>query len=99
VLNAARFRPGFAAAFPLPKRRELRSEQKPAPPIVFSSRVGTLTAQVVGTFDTAGAFQASSTSIIGTRLLRGISGQLTRGQREPDHGGFAETITGTLCLG
>jgi hypothetical protein len=31
-----------------------------------------LTAQVVGTFDATGAFQATSTSIIGTRLLRGI---------------------------
>jgi hypothetical protein len=67
-------------------------------PIVFTARAGTLTAQVVGTFDTTGIFQATSTSIIGTGLLRGITGQVTLAGNESPTGSFTETITGTLCL-
>jgi hypothetical protein len=47
-------------------------------PIFFTSPAGTLTAQVAGTFDVAsGAFRATSTSIAGTGLLRGVAGSVT----------------------
>jgi hypothetical protein len=73
-------------------------------PIVFSSAAGTLTAQVTGSFDisgsTAGTFNASSTSITGTRLLRGVSGHVTlNGNENLSTGAFTETITGRLCVG
>lgn len=70
-------------------------------PIVFSSKVGTLTAQVDGAFNiTAGTFTATSTSIVGTRLLGGVSGQVTlNGTENLTTGAFTETITGRLCLG
>jgi hypothetical protein len=70
-------------------------------PIVFSSKVGTLTAQVDGAFDiTAGTFTATSTSIAGTQLLRGVSGQVTlNGTENLSTLTFMETITGRLCLG
>ena len=58
-------------------------------PIVFSSVLGTLTAQVAGSFDVAsGAFHAASTSLAGSGLLRGIGGSVTlagvEGLRHPD---------------
>ena len=70
-------------------------------PIVFTSALGTLTAQVAGTFDVAsGAFQATSTSITGTGLLRGVSGSVTlAGLEDLATFGFTETINGRLCLG
>jgi hypothetical protein len=70
-------------------------------PIVFTSPLGTLTAQVAGTFDVAtGAFRATSTSITGTGLLRGVSGTVTlAGVEDFATLGFTETITGRLCLG
>jgi hypothetical protein len=70
-------------------------------PIVFSSRVGTLTAQVAGTFDiTAGTFTATSTSIAGTGLLAPVSGTVTLdGNENLTSGAFTETITGRLCAG
>jgi hypothetical protein len=70
-------------------------------PIVFSSKLGTLTAQVDGAFDiTAGTFTATSTSIAGTQLLRGVGGQVTlNGTENLSTGAFTETITGRLCLG
>jgi hypothetical protein len=70
-------------------------------PIVFSSRAGTLTAQVAGTVDLAtGAFQATSTSITGTGLLRRITRRVTLvGHQNFATGGFTETLTGELCAG
>jgi hypothetical protein len=70
-------------------------------PIVFSSPPGTLTAQVAGTVDlTTGAFLATSTSITGTGLLRGITGRVTLvGHESLTTGGFTETLTGQLCGG
>jgi hypothetical protein len=70
-------------------------------PIVFTSAVGTLTAQVAGTFDVAsGAFRATSTSISGTGLLRGVSGSVNlAGLEDLATFSFTETITGRLCLG
>jgi hypothetical protein len=70
-------------------------------PIVFTSALGTLTAQVAGTFDVAsGAFGATSTSITGTGLLRGVSGSVNlAGLEDLATFGFTETITGRLCLG
>lgn len=69
-------------------------------PIVFSSAPGTLTAQVAGTFDVAsGAFRATSTSMAGTGLLRGVSGSVTlAGVEDLATGRFTETITGRLCI-
>lgn len=72
-------------------------------PIVFTpkvSTVGTLTAQVTGTSDVStGVFQASSTSIIGTGLLRHITGDVSIvGKEDLTTGSFTEELTGTLCL-
>ena len=69
-------------------------------PIVFTSALGTLTAQVVGSFDVAsGAFHATSTSIAGTGLLRGVSGSVTlAGVEDFATLTFTETITGRLCV-
>ena len=70
-------------------------------PITFASALGTLTAQVVGTFDVAsGAFQATSTSIAGTGFLRGVTGSVTlAGVEDFASLTFTETITGRLCVG
>jgi hypothetical protein len=70
-------------------------------PIVFSSNVGMLTAQVTGAVDlTAGTFTATSTSITGTRFLRAVGGQVTlSGSENLTTGAFTETITGKLCIG
>ena len=69
-------------------------------PIVFTSAPGTLTAQVAGTFDVAsGAFRATSTSIAGTGLLRGVTGSVTlAGLEDLSTFAFTETITGRLCV-
>jgi hypothetical protein len=69
-------------------------------PIVFTSPAGTLTAQVAGTFDVAsGAFRATSTSIAGTGLLRGVTGSATLvGLEDFATLRFTETITGRLCF-
>ncbi len=70
-------------------------------PIVFSSSVGSLTANVDGSFDvSSGAFRASSRSITGTGLLRRVTGQVTiNGLESLSTGAFTETITGRLCAG
>jgi hypothetical protein len=82
---------------------ETATSESFAGPIVFSSDVGTLTAQVTGHVDitgTPGAFSVNSTSITGTRLLRGVSGQVTlNGDENLSTGAFTETITGRLCVG
>lgn len=69
-------------------------------PIVFTSALGTLTAQVAGTFDVAsGAFGATSTSITGTGLLRRVSGSVNlAGLEDLATFSFTEAITGRLCL-
>jgi hypothetical protein len=69
-------------------------------PIVFTNTLGTLTAQAAGTFDVAGgAFRATSTSLTGTGLLRGVSGGVTLvGLEDFATLRFTETITGRLCL-
>jgi len=70
-------------------------------PITFTSAIGTLTAQVAGTFDVAsGAFSATSTSLTRTGLLRHTTGSVTlAGNEDFATGSFTETITGRLCLG
>lgn len=70
-------------------------------PITFTSAIGTLTAQVAGTFDVAsGAFSATSTSLTGTGLLRRSTGSVTlAGNEDVAIGTFTETITGRLCFG
>jgi hypothetical protein len=70
-------------------------------PITFTGALGTLTAPVAGTFDLAtGAFHATSTSITGSGLLRGVSGTVTLdGVEDFATLAFTETISGRLCLG
>jgi hypothetical protein len=70
-------------------------------PIVFTTRVGTLTAQVRGTLDTAtGAFRSDSTSLTGTGLFKGVTGNVRLvGTENLVTGAFTETITGRLCAG
>ena len=66
----------------------------------FTSALETLTGQVAGTFDVAsGAFQATSTSLNGSGLLRGVNGSVTlQGLEDFATLRFTETITGRLCL-
>ena len=68
-------------------------------PIVFTTRIGTLTAQTTGTVDAAtGVFGADSTSVSGTGLFRGVTGNVTLdGTQDLTTGAFTETITGRLC--
>jgi hypothetical protein len=69
-------------------------------PIVLSFRGGTLTAQVNGTADTTGAFQARSESVTGTGLASRVTGHVKIiGNESTTTGAFTETITGALCLG
>ena len=69
-------------------------------PIDFTSALGTLTAQVAGSFDVAsGTFHATSTSIAGSGLLRGVGGSVTlAGAEDFATLTFTETITGRLCV-
>lgn len=68
-------------------------------PIVFSTRIGTLTAQVDGSVNTAtGAFASQSTSVNGSGAFGGVSGKLRLvGTENLQTGAFTETITGRLC--
>ena len=68
-------------------------------PIVFTTHIGTLTAQLTGTLDAAtGVFGADSTIESGTGLLRGVTGNLRfDGVQNLVTGSFTETITGRLC--
>lgn len=70
-----------------------------AGPLVFTSRAGTLTAQSTGFVDvTTGDFHTTATSLTGTGLLRGITGDVTLvGNENLKTGAFTETITGRLC--
>jgi hypothetical protein len=68
-------------------------------PIVFTTAVGTLTAQVNGSFDLAtGAFQAQSTSVTGRGAFRRVTGDIRiAGLEDLGTGAFTETISGRLC--
>jgi hypothetical protein len=68
-------------------------------PIVFTTRIGTLTAQVDGRFNTVtGAFDSESTSLAGTGAFRGVTGKLRlAGTEDLGDFTFTETITGRLC--
>jgi hypothetical protein len=67
--------------------------------VVFTTKHGTLTATVTGTFDVAtGAFTASGPVTAGTGKLAGATGILTfAGVENLATGAFTETITGTIC--
>jgi hypothetical protein len=69
-------------------------------PIVFTTPIGTLTAQTAGTFDVvSGAFRSTSESLAGTGVFRRVSGEVTlAGVQDLQTGRFTETITGRLCL-
>ena len=68
-------------------------------PLVFTGLGGTLTAQVSGTLDvTTGAFTSTSSSLTGTGLLRGVTGELTfTGTEDLGTGAFTERVDGRLC--
>jgi hypothetical protein len=68
-------------------------------PIDFTTTIGTLTAQVAGSVNTAtGAFASQSTSLSGTGAFRGVTGSLKLvGTENLQTGAFTETITGRLC--
>jgi hypothetical protein len=68
-------------------------------PIVFTTSIGTLTAQVEGSVNTVtGAFASRSTRVDGTGAFSGVSGNLRFVGTEDLHtGAFTETITGRLC--
>lgn len=70
-----------------------------AGPIVFTTGIGTLTAQVAGTFDpTTGVFEARSRSVTGTGAFAGVTGRVRiAGLEDLGDGTFTETITGRLC--
>ena len=72
-----------------------------AGPIVFATRIGTLTAQVQGTLDLGtGAFRSESTSLTGTGLFKGVTGNVKLvGTENLATGAFIETITGRLRSG
>jgi hypothetical protein len=69
-------------------------------PIVFTTRVGTITAQTTGTFDVvSGAFRSTSTGMTGTGVFRRVTGNVTlAGVQDLQTGRFTETITGRLCI-
>jgi hypothetical protein len=68
-------------------------------PIKFTTAIGTLTALVAGSVNTAtGAFASQSTSLSGTGAFRGVTGSLKLvGTENLQTGAFTETITGRLC--
>ena len=69
-------------------------------PITFTpvAGPGTLTAQVTGSVDLAtGAFIATSTSLVGTKQLKNVTGELTISGVEATDMSFTETVTGELC--
>ena len=68
-------------------------------PLVFTSELGTITAQTAGTFDTAtGAFVSRSDDLVGTGAFADVTGRLKfRGIQDPT-GSFTERISGRLCF-
>jgi hypothetical protein len=71
-----------------------------AGPIVFTTGIGQLTADTVGSVDLAtGAFRSTSTRLTGTGLFRHVTGDVTlAGVQDLQTGRFTETITGRLCV-
>jgi hypothetical protein len=69
-------------------------------PIVFTTPIGKLTAQTVGTFDVvSGVFRSTSTSLTGTGAFRSVTGNVTlAGVQNLQTGRFTETVTGRLCI-
>jgi hypothetical protein len=68
--------------------------------VVFTTKRGTLTIGIAGTFNVAtGAFDASGPVSGGTGRFAGASGMLRlMGVQDLSTGRFTETIRGTLCL-
>jgi hypothetical protein len=68
-------------------------------PIVFTTPIGTLTAQVDGSVNlTTGVFVSQSTSVSGTGAFRGVTGDLRfAGTENLATGAFTEAVTGRLC--
>jgi hypothetical protein len=68
--------------------------------IVFTTKKGTLTASISGTFNVAtGAFAATGAVTGGTGRFAGATGTLSlAGVEDLATGSFTETVTGTLCL-
>ncbi len=69
--------------------------------IVFTTKHGTLTAKVSGTFDVStGEFSATGPISAGTGKFAGATGTLTfSGVENLTTGAFTEKISGTLCRG
>ncbi len=67
--------------------------------VMFTTKGGTLTATVSGTFNVlTGEFNASGPVSAGTGSLAGVTGTLTfQGVENLGTGVFTETVTGTLC--
>jgi hypothetical protein len=69
-------------------------------PIVFTNRLGTLTAQVAGTFDVvSGASGRPPPALRAPGCCAGVNGRVTlEGLEDFATLRFTETITGRLCL-
>ena len=71
-------------------------------PIVFSARfgLGSFTVSASGSVDVStGVFEAVGPVTAGTRVLRGVSGELTfNGIQDLITGAFTETVRGRLCF-
>jgi len=68
--------------------------------VVFTTKKGTLTVGIAGTFNIAtGAFNATGPITSGTGRFAGATGTLTfSGVEDFSTGAFTETITGRICL-
>ena len=67
--------------------------------VVFTTKRGTLTVGIAGTFNVAtGAFDASGPINGGTGRFAGASGMLRLVGVQDSTGRFTETVRGTLCL-
>ena len=67
---------------------------------VLTTRHGTLTVNLAGTFNAAtGVFAAAGQIVHGTGVFAGATGVLRfAGVEDPTSGRFTQTITGTVCL-
>ena len=68
--------------------------------VVFTTKRGTLTVGIAGTFNVAtGAFDGTGSVTAGTGRFAGASGTLRlQGVEDLTTGAFTETIRGTICL-